>query len=319
MPIQVLPARCTAELPADLSAPHFVSELKLDGSRYVLYIGPGTDPMGRRKDTTLLSRHISKIDNKPVDRTDNVPQIVGPDYGDLAGTILDGEMFLRDFPTTQSVMGSGPTVAIDKQKAGGWLNFWVWDCPVFRGEDIRGRSLADRRKVLEAVVARMGNPFVKLMPQWRGDHDAIFREIVEGGGEGIIVKDTRMAYGIGWAKMKKSYEVSCFISGFKPGNGKYAGGVGALALSVYSGLGDAIEVGFASGFDDGVRGSLTERDIGRVVDVYAQEISRDGRLRHPTFYRFRDDMEETDCTFDKLRDDLDKAAKAKRKRWGGGG
>jgi len=313
------PARCTADLPVDLTPDYLVSELKLDGSRYVLYIGAGSDPYGRQPDNTLLSRYVSKIDAKHVDRTLNVPQITGHDYGDMAGTILDGEMFLTDFPTTTSVMGSGPAVAVEKQMAGGWLNYWVWDVMQFRGVDVRGRSLEDRRRILEAVVQRLDNPRIKLMPQWRGDHDAIFRDVVAKGGEGIIVKDTRMSYGIGWAKMKKSYEVSCFVSAFKPGNGKYAGGVGALAISVYDREGNAVEVGFASGFDDATRGALTEADFGRVVDVYAQEIGRTGRLRHPTFFRWRDEMHETDCTFDKLRDDLAKATGLKAKRWRGGG
>lgn len=313
----IVPPRCTGELPAELESPHLVSEVKLDGSRYVLYLG--YDPYGRRDGSTLLSRRVSTIDHKHVDRTGNIPHILATsDYADLVGTVLDGEVFLTDFPTTQGIIGSSPPLAVQKQEAGGWLTYYAFDCPVYRGKDIRGLPLEQRRKVLEAVVAKMANPHVKAIPQWSGDATTHFHRVVTAGGEGVIVKDLRLGYGVGWCKLKKSYEVSAFISGYKPGNGKYAGQIGALALSAYEDDGTAREVGFASGFDDGVRmlvSAAPKAFIGRVVDVHAQEMSKDGRLRHPTFFRFRDDLDETDCTLSKLRADL--ARKVKSNRWKG--
>lgn len=310
----IIPARCTGDLPEDLDQAHLVSQPKLDGSRYVLYLG--CDPYERRDGNALLSRRVSTIDGKHVDRTPNLPHITGEAYPDLQGTVLDGEAFLTDFPSTQSVMGSSPALAVSKQESNGWLTYYAFDCPVYRGKDIRGLPLEQRRKVLEAVVAKMGNGHVRAVPQWTGDATCHFHRVVEAGGEGVIVKDLRMGYGVGWSKYKKSYEVSCFISGFKPGNGKYAGGIGALALSVYEDDGTPREVGFASGFDDATRALVSAAPkafMGRVVDIHAQELSKDGRLRHPTFMRFRIDLDETDCTLTKLRDDL--ARKAKSHRW----
>lgn len=320
----VVPSRCTAGLPSDLEKDHLVCEVKLDGSRYVLYLG--YDPYSRRYGNTLLSRRISTVEfvrstdgdaiYTHVDRTDNLPHITMRDYG-LAGTILDGECFLTNFPTTSSIMGSNPRKAIAKQNDIGLITYYVWDIMAFKGKDIRGLPLSKRRKILIEVVKQMDNPHVKVVPQWSGDIEARFQQVTERGGEGLIVKDIRCGYGVGWCKFKKSTDVSCIVSGFKPGNGKYADTIGALALSVYKD-GKLVEVGFASGFDDKTRydiGNNPDQYLGCVVDVYAQEILKNGtRLRHPTFYRFRDDVEPETCTWDKLKTDFKKNIKGWRAR-----
>jgi ATP-dependent DNA ligase len=324
----IIPSRCTAVLPEDLNKPHLVGEPKMDGSRYVLYMG-GCPYERQRGANTLLSRRVSVTDNKHVDKTANVPHITEGEYPDLNGTVLDGEIQSADFLATNSIMNSGPALAIQKQNEVGLLNYFVFDILFFRGKDVRNLPLEKRRKVLSEVVKRMNNENVKLMPQFSAnDRDlaAFFNELVSEGGEGIIVKDKRQAYGVGWAKMKKSYDVSCFITGFKPGKpgSKYEKTVGAIALSVLHD-GKRVEVGFASGFDDKIRHDMHKNPnkyLNRVVDIFTQEIQNSqrsadnpiGRLRHPTFFRFRDDLETTDCTSEKLIDAL-KAGKTRSSRF----
>jgi ATP-dependent DNA ligase len=316
----VLPARCVAGLPEDLNKPYLVSEEKLDGSRYVLHIG--ADPYGRREGNTLLSRRFSVGDGKLVDRTENVPHITGVKYAGLEGTVLDGEIMASDFLGTNSVMNSGPALAVQKQNESGKLNYHVFDIMVFRGKDIRGLPLEKRRKILEEAVRRMNNEYVKVIEQKKSNFLSYFKLITARGGEGLIIKDIRQGYGCGWSKMKKTYDVSVVVSGFKPGNGKYAGQVGALALSVYH-EGELLEVGFCSGFDDTLRSKITKDPdayMGRVIDVFAQEVQKSkrsgdnpvGRLRHPTFHRFRDDMNANSCTGAKLLEDLKKRTKFAR-------
>lgn len=316
-----IPSRCTATLPDVLDKPWYVAEEKLDGSRYVFYIAG--DPYERRSSNALLSRRVSVVDGKHVDRTDNVPHITHVEYEGLEGTILDGEIMAADFLSTNSIMNSGPSLAVSKQNEIGPCKYYVFDVMFFRGKDVRTLPLSQRRKVLEEVVKRMNNEHVVAIPQITSDLEGYFREIVNDGGEGVIIKDLRSAYGVGWCKMKKSYDVSCVISGFKPGNGKYADSLGSIAVSVYHAK-RLVEIGFASGFDDKVRSDMAknfEKYRGMVVDVFAQEIQASkrssdnpvGRLRHPTFFRFRDDLNAQDCTSEKLWSDL-KAAKARNRR-----
>jgi ATP-dependent DNA ligase len=322
MSIPILnPSRCTSKLLDDFERPKFVSEEKIDGSRYLFYIG--CDPYGRQSINALLSRRISVIDKKHVDRTGNLPHITSWHYLGLAGTVLDGEVVAQDFLSTNSIMNSSPREAVRKQEQNGPCSYRAFDILFFRGIDVRKKPLFERRQILEAVVDRMKNEGVTMIPQVETDHAAHFTRIVNQGGEGIIVKDVNMAYGVGWAKMKKSYDVSTFVSGFKSGNGKYENSVGSMALSVYH---DdvAIEIGFASGFDDRIREDMRKRPdayMGRVVDIFCHEIqdskrSKDnpvGRLRHPTFFRFRDDMDAGDCTSEKLWRDI-AAAKTRNRR-----
>jgi ATP-dependent DNA ligase len=302
------PARCTATLPNELEKEYLISERKMDGSRYVLYLNGC--PYERQKTTpnTLLSRRPSSVDGKLVDKSLNAPHITSIHYSGLEGTVLDGEIMADNFGDTNSIMNSSPALATQKQNEQGKVKYFAFDILSFRGTDVRGLPLAKRRKVLEEVVRRMNNEHVIPIEQFSSNHIDRFNEIVAEGGEGIIVKDLRMGYGVGWSKFKKSTDISCIVTGYKEGNGKYSGQVGALAISVYFN-GKLLEVGFASGFDDKLRADMSrdfERYKGRVVDIFAQEISKDNRLRHPTFHRFRDDYAEVDCTLEKLKGDFKK-------------
>jgi len=325
----VTPSRCTASLPPDLEKPYLVSEIKLDGSRYVFYIG--FCPYGRRDGNTLLSRRISTVESvrnidgdripTHVDRTGNIPHIADWDYDGLEGTILDGECFLKDFPTTSSIMGSGPAKAVQKQ-IDKKITYFAFDVMFFRGKDVRGLPLSKRRKILEEIIKRMNNPHVRAIPQWSGNIDEKFQAVVSKGGEGLIIKDIRQGYGMGWAKYKKSYDVSCVICGYKPGNGKYQDQIGAIELGVVLPDGKIHPIGWASGFDDQIRKEITDNQdefLGKVVDIFVHEKSKPsvenkyGRLRHPTFHRFRPDVDASECTLEKLTADLKK--KVKTGRW----
>ena len=273
------PSRCTSKLPDELEKDFLVGEEKLDGSRYVFYIG--CDPYGRNKNNALLSRRVSVVDQKHVDRTRNCPHFTDKIYEGLEGTVLDGEIQAADFLATNSIMNSAPSLAIQKQKELGLLNYHVFDVMFFRGNDVRTRPLSERRKILIEVIKRMNNPNVKPIEQVQGDLQALFNRIVSKGGEGIIVKDTRKAYGVGWSKMKKSYDVSCVISGWKGGDGKYATTVGSIALSVWH-EGKLTEIGYASGFDDKLRLAMAkdfEKYKGKVVDIFTQEIQDSKRSK----------------------------------------
>lgn len=312
------PSRCTAKVPDDLEKEYLIAEPKMDGSRYLFYIG--CDPYERREGNALLSRRESSADNKYCDKTDNVPHMTLNEYEGLEGTVLDGEIMHKDFLATNSIMNSSRALAIEKQDKLGNLEYFAFDVLFFRGKDLRSMPLSQRRKVLEKVVEKMDNPFIKAIEQFVDNFSEHFKRIVEENGEGIIVKDLRLGYGAGWAKLKRSVDVSCVISGFKEGTNKYKGMVGSLALSVYKD-GVLTEVGFASGFDDKLRIDMSknfDKYKGRVVEIFAQEIQKidkknpAGRLRHPTFHRMRSDMNPEECTSEKLFEDLKTNIKSKR-------
>lgn len=311
------PSRCTAKLPDNIDGnPKLIAEEKIDGSRYVLYLD--CDPYERRTGNTLLSRKLSDIDSKHVDKTLQVPHITSIQYAGLEGTVLDGEIQAEDFTKTNSIMNSAPAIAHQKQEELGLVRYRVFDIMAFRGKDVRSLPLEKRRKLVLEVVKRMDNEHIVPIQWIETNLTEYFNKIVAKGGEGIVVKNINSAYGVGWAKYKKSYDVTCFISGFKEGTGKYKDGVGSIAISVWNDEGTVpTEVGFASGFDDKIRADMSanpKKYIGRPVDIFAQEISKDDRLRHPTFYRFRDDLSSHDCTMKKLKADISSAKKLRSRR-----
>lgn len=290
----VSPPRCTGDKVAE--TPHHVAELKLDGERFLLYIG--FDPYQRRHGNTILSRHKSTSDGTHTDRTGNIPHITEKEYPSLKGTVLDGEIFLKDFETTASIMSSIEVEAIDKQRTHK-LVYYVFDVPFHNGKDVRHLPLSERKKILEQVVAEMNNPHIKIIKQFSSGFAAAFSSVTSSGGEGLIIKDLRCSYGNEWAKLKKSFDISCIVTGYRMG--KDENYIGSFAVSVYDGA-NLLEIGFVSGY------SCLEQDIdkyiGKVVDVFAHELTKQRKLRMPTFHRFRSDLNPEDCTLHKLTKDF---------------
>lgn len=306
------PARCKGKFNPDyLSNPDWVAEPKLDGGRYMLYIELDGD-------VHLYSRR----DFPRIDKAANVPHFARF-YPGLAGTILDGEVIIekavsegfRPVPLgeTTGVMNSSPEKALKRQTEPGCRLFYcVFDILAANGQDVRHLPLSDRRTLLLEVVRHMRQytDTVILIGQY-DDKEGFFREQLEAGLEGIVLKNKNTAYGMNWVKMKRCADFSVVISGYKPGQGKYSDTLGAVAVSVYNDTATGlVEVGFASGMTDAEREDIWENQqayLGRVIDITAQEVTKDGRLRHPRWLRFRDDVNPTTCTMGKLLSDAKNA------------
>ena len=285
-----------------LSHSDYVAEPKLDGARFMLYLD--ADDTGDR------AYFYSRRDFPRIDRAANVPHIAKK-YS-ITGIILDGEA-IREAATclgdTSSIMLSLPAEAIRKQQTDGNIVFHAFDILFYKGEDLCRLPLWRRREILAFVVKTLDNPDIRIVPQVT-DVPSYFRAVVDNGGEGVVVKNIHNGYGVGWAKWKRRGDVSCVITGFKPGKGKYEGQVGAIEVAAFNQVGKLTPIGFASGMTDAVRHDIStqpDKYIGTVVDIFAQEMTKDFRLRHPVFHRFREDIDPTDCTIAKAVSDLVKS------------
>ena len=87
------------------------------------------------------------------------------------------------------------------------------------------------------------------------------------------------------------------ITGFNVSTaGKHLGKLKSWRCSAYVN-GELKEVANVSGMKEDVRYAFNpNEDIGRVIEVKAQEIASKGRLRHPRFIRWRDDKPQKECT-----------------------
>lgn len=127
----------------------------------------------------------------------------------------------------------------------------------------------------------------------------INQDAVEGGYEGIMIKDPEAVYeckrSVAWLKLKPFIEVSLTVIAVEEGTGRNVGKLGAL---ICEGVDDGklIKVNVGSGFTDSDRDAYwTSREdvIGHTVEVRAdaatksQDSEETWSLRFPRFLRFR--------------------------------
>jgi len=294
---------------------NFIVEPKLDGSRYLLYI-----PKDRNGRNILLSRHISTKTNIPVDKSDNVPHL--RDIKLEGYTVLDGEIVgngddVTQFGNTVSVMGSSEERAIERQKEIGYVEYHVFDLLWLRGVPMMAKPDGIRRQQLEyyfrdvielaMIEDKAAVEYIHLVPRYVGKDGINFLiDTIGSGGEGGMIKDTRLEYGNknAWIKVKRIETWDVVITGFTDGNGKYGnnGWIGAIKYGLYDSKGNLHECGQTSGMDEEMRAEISNRKeelIGSVVEIMGQYMSKSGTVRHPRFVRLRSDANSNEQTFEK--------------------
>ena len=150
-------------------------------------------------------------------------------------TALDGELWAGRgrFAQAQS------TVRQASAGDGAWrqMRFMVFDLPAHPG------SFDERLPVLQAAVARIGQPWVLAVPQQRVASDAalqmLLQHTVRGGGEGLVLHRGASLYQAGRSddliKVKTHDDTEARVVAHLPGKGKHAGRLGALLVEMPSG------------------------------------------------------------------------------------
>ena len=164
----------------------------------------------------------------------------------------------------------------------------------------------DRRHTLEKILKTVdANSPVKLAQMWElsdpGEVPAIYKKIVDLGGEGVICKDNGVyecKRSKSWVKFKEVSECDLEITGWYPGEGKREGYIGGFIMTDSS---RTLNVKVGSGFTDIDLQSLSkdpDSHIGKIAAVLYNVTITDKHnnrsLFLPRFVDIRHDKDSSD-------------------------
>ena len=115
--------------------------------------------------TRCFSRRISEKTKWYCENTDSLPHLRDLEIPDIAGTIIDGEMFIpnRPFKDVSATLNCNWDKAIDRQKELGQIVFHAFDIMYYKGICIEHLPLEIRKHYLIKVVQEINSPYVELV------------------------------------------------------------------------------------------------------------------------------------------------------------
>jgi bifunctional non-homologous end joining protein LigD len=210
----------------------WLHEVKLDGFRAIATVHAG--------EASLCSRNGK-------DLTERFGEVARALPGALrsADCVVDGEVCALD--------KDGHARFGLLQRGEGSLVVYLFDILELDGEDVTGRPLVERRRILEQTLIP-GDPVVRLSVAFE-DGNGLLDQVRALGMEGIVSKRAQSLYqpgkrGGAWLKVKSRNRQEFVIAGYTLGKGRRSKGIGALILGVERD-GELVYVGnCGTGFDD---------------------------------------------------------------------
>ncbi|TFV85635.1 non-homologous end-joining DNA ligase [Blastococcus sp. CT_GayMR16] len=301
------------ELPPPDEDDRWGYEFKWDGVRAVASVHRGVLVLTSRKGTEITVRY-PEVARLPA-------ALTGHD------AVVDGEIVAMDaagrpdFGALQNRMHrTGPEVP--RMAAEKPVTYLVFDLLSWDGEDLLGVPYAQRRERLDAL-GLAGHRWVAT-PWFPGGGAQVLAASQENGLEGVVAKRLNSVYrpglrGPDWRKVKNFRSQAVVVGGWRPGQGRRAGGIGSLLFGVPDDEGRLVFAGHVgTGFTDqdltDLKRMLTSRTTSPFSGTLPREVTRDahwvepdlvgevayavwttdGRLRHPSWRGVRDDLEPDD-------------------------
>ncbi len=187
--------------------------------------------------------------------------------------------------------------------------FYAFDCTVFEGGDCSDMPFTYRRHLLLEAIHHMGEQDrVTALKQWYvSDTDLVQlwkEKVVNGGWEGLVLKQNEAPFGTGFARIKTEYEVDYVCTGFKQSNAdKYRG---CMVRSITGGLyvdGVLTPVVNVSGMSEDERVEMyqqPEKYIGKVFTVRGKGLFNSGAVRHPNYTGMHNEKLPDECTLENV-------------------
>ena len=280
--------------------PTIVVEEKYDGVRVIALIKEGSVSYFTRSFNELPQRCLQRI-------TGEIHQMLEGITLPPSGIFLDGE--LTDL-NRKSVSGKVTQMlkGNPQDSIGDDMLYNIFDVEDASTLDKgKGQSpFYERRALLQLMFSN--KPFSSLVlanSTMTDDHSLIhktYKEIVDLGGEGVIVKSPAHIYECkrskSWIKIKEVNDCDLIVKGWYPGEGKREGFIGGLICEDLSG---EVKVKVGSGFTEEDLKTLSQDPdglIGKIVacqyNVVINDKSGGWSLFLPRFIEVRSDKDEAD-------------------------
>jgi len=297
------------EVPEAFSSKEWAFELKLDGIR-VIAIKNG-------KTVHLLSRNGKDIVTKFPGLVDQIRELP------VEEVILDGEVVVFDDQGRPSFQGIIQRFSLQNERdirawdSSGHVDFLVFDVLHLNGNDMRGVSYENRRKVLEALNPKSSS--IRILDVFPEDGQLLYEHAAKLGLEGVVGKRLNSTYKDGtrtrdWIKVKGYHTEEFLICGYTQGQGARASTFGALILGRLEGAQMQFCGSVGGGFSDlqlveirqmldklpkarnpfkvepAVKGKPFWVEPSLVAEVRFMSWTNDKILRFPVFKRLRPDI-----------------------------
>jgi bifunctional non-homologous end joining protein LigD len=284
-----------------LPGTEFYFDVKWDGVRCLAYLDDGKVLLRNRNGVDITSRYP------------DVASTLLDTYG-TENRVFDGEIIARgkdgrpDFNRLARRDRQTSPEGVKKMLASHPVIYVAFDLLWMNGADLRTSGTTGRISVLkeEPTIYEWDPKRLWVSPS-STDGEQMWTIIQQHQLEGLIAKASLKPYRAGrqrdWIKLKVTHTASCVVTGVQEGTGKRKGKIGALLLGVYRD-GELIEVGKAgTGFTEAELARLAplvSNGTPLVVEVEYANLTKDGRLRFPSYKGTRSDVPPTDCTYDQL-------------------
>ena len=152
-------------------------EEKFDGTRGILQFFDNSKlnldcvPSDRRGFTRCFSRRVSKKTNWFCENTDSLPHLRDIDIPELAGTVIDGEMFIdgRPFKDVSATLNCLWDEAVKRQTEMGNITFHAFDIIRYKNINCEKMPLCKRKEFLQKVIDRVNSPYLVMVPYFDSD------------------------------------------------------------------------------------------------------------------------------------------------------
>jgi bifunctional non-homologous end joining protein LigD len=293
----------------------WIFEIKWDGIRAISYVDA---------EVSIKSRNGKELKDKfpELEELRNIAR----------NTVLDGEIIVMKDKRTdfQTILerSRAPTKRDAQYMAKSYpATYVIFDILEKDGHQLISLPLIERKRILSDQVKEGKHVVLSVFVE--GDGVAYYREAVKRGVEGIVAKKKGSPYELGvrsnnWLKIKKVLSCDCVIFGYTKGQGFRKGTFGALILGLYSNKTPVFIGKVGTGFSETTikalleafeelktdRETLEDVDVPQeitwlkpklVCEIVYQNLTKDGKLRMPTFHGLRLDKTPAECTINQVK------------------